>query len=133
MPTHVIYAGKRGRLARVGRVLLHEFRQVLPPTIFFFVGFNLILFTKRLLLADHLIQFSGFLLATTSALVVGKTVLVADMMPFLRRFDNAPLIQPILFKTIVYTLLVFAVRLLEALIHYLIDGGGVGGGGFLDD
>jgi hypothetical protein len=106
---------------------------MLPPTIIFFVGFNLILFTKRLLLADYLIQFSGFILATTSALVVGKTVLVADMMPFLRRFDNAPLAEPILFKTIVYTLLVLAVRLLEALIHYLIEGGVVGDGGFLRD
>ncbi|MGH9894388.1 MAG: hypothetical protein ACREA0_20870, partial [bacterium] len=112
---------------------MHEFREMLPPTIFFFVGFNLILFSKRLLLADYLIQFSGFILATTSALIVGKTVLVADMMPFLRRFDHAPLVQPILFKTIVYTFLVFVVRLLEAFVHYLIQGGGVGGGGFLHE
>jgi len=112
---------------------MHEFRELLPPTIFFFVGFNLILFTKRLFLADYLIQFSGFFLATISALVVGKTVLVADMLPFLRRFDHAPLIQPILFKTVVYSLLVFVVRLLEAFVHYLIQGGGVGGGGFLDE
>src|SRR3546814_18172076 len=94
---------------------------MLPPTIFFFFGFNLILFSKRLLLADYLIEFSGFMLATTSALIVGKTVLVANMMPVLRRFDHAPLIQPILFKTVIYTLLVFAVRLLEAFIHYLIQ------------
>jgi len=112
---------------------MHEFRELLPPTIFFFVGFNLILFTNRLFLADYLIQFSGFFLATISALVVGKTVLVADMLPFLRRFDHAPLIQPILFKTVVYSLLVFVVRLLEAFVHYLIQGGGVGGGGFLDE
>lgn len=133
MATQEIGAAGRGRWAKVRSVLWHEFREMLPPTIFFFVGFNLILFTKRLLLADYLVQFSGFFLATTSALVVGKTVLVADMMPFLRRFDNAPLIQPILFKTIVYALLVFAVRLLEAFIHYLIEGGGLGGGGFLDE
>jgi len=109
--------------------LVHEFREMLPPTIFFFVGFNLILFTKRLFLADYLIQFSGFILATTSALVVGKTVLVADLIPFLRRFDRAPLIQPILFKTVVYTSLVSVARLLEAYIHYLF----AGSGGFLDE
>jgi hypothetical protein len=109
--------------------LLHEFREMLPPTVFFFVGFNLILFSKRLFLADYLIQFSGFILATTSALVVGKTVLVADMMPFLRRFDHAPLIQPILFKTVVYTFLVFVARLLEAYIHYLF----ASSGGFLNE
>jgi hypothetical protein len=133
MANHRIGAADIGRWARVRSVLLHEFREMLPPTIFFFVGFNLILFSKRLLLADYLIQFSGFMLATMSALVVGKTVLVANMMPFLRRFDHAPLIQPILFKTVVYTFLVFMARLLEALIHYLIQGGVVGGGGFLHE
>jgi hypothetical protein len=133
MATRTIGAVSGGRWVRVRSVLLHEFREMLPPTVFFFVGFNLILLSKRLLLADYLIQFSGFVLATTSALVVGKTVLVADMMPFLRRFDRAPLVQPILFKTIVYTFLVFVVRLLEALVHYLIQGGGVGDGGFLND
>jgi len=133
MATHTVKAAGKGRWAKVGSVLWHEFREMLPPTIFFFVGFNLILFTKRLLLADYLIQFSGFFLATTSALVVGKTVLVANMLPFMRRFDDAPLIQPILFKTVVYSLLVFVARLLEAFIHYLIEGGAVGGGGFLHD
>lgn len=133
MANPTILADSRGRWAKTGSFLLHEFREMLPPTIFFFFGFNLILFSKRLLLADYLIEFSGFMLATTSALIVGKTVLVANMMPVLRRFDHAPLIQPILFKTVIYTLLVFAVRLLEAFIHYLIQDGTIGEGGFLHE
>ncbi|MGF6227734.1 hypothetical protein QFZ27_001689 [Inquilinus ginsengisoli] len=133
MTPHAIEETGRGRWTRLRFILVHEFRKLLPPTIFFFVGFNLILFSKRLLLADYLIQFSGFFLATTAALVVGKVVLIADTMPFLRRFDRAPLAQPILFKTVVYSLLVSAVRLLEAFAHYLIGGGSLGGGGFLNE
>src|SRR5688500_18669111 len=106
------------RWSRIRSVLLHEFRETLSQNIFFWVAFNLILFSKRLLLADELIQFSGFLLATTSALVVVKTVLVANVMPFMLRYDHEPLVNPILFKTAIYTLLVFVARLLEALIHY---------------
>jgi hypothetical protein len=132
MAADVIQGAGRSRWTKVRSAMWHEFRQVLPPTIFFFAGFNLILFTKRLILADYLIQFSGFFIATTAALVVGKVVLVADKLPFLRRFDYAPLIQPILFKTIVYTALVFVARLLERLVHYLIEGGTLGGGAFLD-
>jgi hypothetical protein len=49
-------------------------------------------------------------------------------MPFLRRFDYAPLVYPILFKTVVYTVLVFVARLIEALVHYLVAGGVLGGG-----
>src|SRR5439155_8758955 len=82
--------------------------------------------------ADHLIQFSGFFLATVSALLVGKVVLVADKLQFLRRFDYAPLAKPILFKTVMYTLFVFVARLLERFVHYLVDGGTIGGGAFVN-
>ena len=78
MTSHAADTKNRTRLARVGGVLLHELRLVMPPTLFFFVGFNLILLTKRLFLADYLIAYTGFLIATTSALIVGKVVLVAD-------------------------------------------------------
>ena len=35
---------------------LAQVKHVLPPTIFFFVGFNLILWTKRLILEEHGIE-----------------------------------------------------------------------------
>ncbi len=107
-------------IERVGHRLWHEFRQVLPPTIFFFVGFNFIVFTTNLLVADYEIAVSSFMLATLAALVVGKAVLVANAMPFLRRYDRAPLITPILFKTAVYWVIVFIARLLERFVHFSI-------------
>jgi len=125
-------ARQQGRLARLGHILVHEFYEMLPPTIFFFVAFNLILFTKRLILEAYLIQFAGFAIATASALIVGKSVLVANAMPFIRRFDYAPLAQPILFKTVVYTFFVFVARLIEAFIRYLFEGGVIGGGRFIE-
>src|SRR5246127_3523582 len=102
----------------IGARVLHEFREVLPPTIFFFVGFNFIVFTTNLLLADYAIAVSNFMLATVAALVVGKAVLVANHMPLLRRYDRAPLIQPILFKTAFYWVIVFFARLLERFVHF---------------
>jgi hypothetical protein len=94
-----------------------------PPTVFFAVGFNLIVLMTNLILADYLASFAGFLVATMTALVVWKSVLVANAMPFLRRFDEAPLIRPILFKTLVYWAVVFLVRFLEKLVEYLVHGG----------
>src|SRR6266545_2463987 len=55
-----------------------QVKHALPPTIFFFVGFNLILWTKRLILEEHGVEFSGFLTATLAALLVGKAVLFVD-------------------------------------------------------
>jgi hypothetical protein len=109
-----------GLAGRIGAKLLHEFREVLPPTIFFFAGFNFVVFTTNLLLADYAIAVSNFMLATVAALVVGKAVLVANAMPYLRRYDRAPLIQPILYKTAFYWVIVFFARLLERFVHFSI-------------
>ena len=102
---------------------LAQMKGTLPPTIFFFVGFNLVLWTKRLILEEHGIEFSGFLTATVAALLVGKAVLVTDNLPFMHRFDGAPMIQPILFKSVVYWLCVLIVRIVERLVHFLAAGG----------
>src|SRR5262249_28742060 len=93
-----------------------QIKHVLPPTIFFFVGFNLILWTKQLILKEHGIDFSGFITATFAALLIGKAVLVTDNLPLMHRFDGAPLIRPILFKTAIYWVCVSVVRIGEALI-----------------
>jgi hypothetical protein len=110
-------------LAFIGK----QFLEVLPPTLFFAVGFNVIVFTTQLILADYLIHFANFLLVTFSALVVGKAVLLANALPFFRRFDTAPIVQPILFKTIIYCLVVLFVRFLERLVKYWLAGGGFDG------
>jgi hypothetical protein len=92
-----------------------QVKHVLPPTIFFFFGFNLILFTRWMTLQEHGIPFTNFFGATLAALLVGKAVLVVDNLRFMHRFDGAPLIQPILFKSTIYWLCVFVLRLAEAL------------------
>jgi hypothetical protein len=113
--------------SRLLSFFVKELREIMPPTIFFGVGFNLIVLTTDLILADYLVSFGNFVVATMAALVVGKAVLVANALPFLRRFDNAPLIRPVLFKTIVYWAVVFLVRFLEKLIEYSFAGGSLSG------
>src|SRR3954469_23828111 len=110
---------------RAFRWWLAQVKHMLPPTIFFFVGFNLILWTKRQILEEQGIEFSGFLTATLAALLVGKAVLATDNLPFMRRFDGAPLIQPILFKSVIYWMCVMVVRLAEELVHHLAAGGSI--------
>jgi hypothetical protein len=103
--------------------LIKEIREALPAMVFFAIGFNLIVLTTQLILDDYGAQLAGFMVATTTALVVGKAVLVARALPFFRRFDTAPLILPIVFKTVVYWAIVFLARFLEKLAEYLLDGG----------
>ena len=114
---------KAANKSRVLAFIVEELREIWPPTLFFAISFNLLVLTTQLILSDYLIHLWNFMIATTAALVVGKSVLVANALPFLRRFDKAPLIRPVLFKTIVYWAVVFLVRFLEKLIEYLFAGG----------
>ena len=102
---------------------LAQVRHTLPAVIFFFIGFNLILWTKSMVLSQYGIPFSGFLVATVSAMLIGKAVLVTDHLPFMRRFEGAPLIQPILFKSAIYWAVTFVVRIADGYVHFLGDGG----------
>ena len=96
---------------------------MVAPTLFFAIGFNLIALTTQLILADYLIHFANFILVTMSALIVGKAILATNALPFFHRFDTAPIIQPVLFKTILYWAVVFIVRFLEKVGHYFLGGG----------
>ena len=131
--THARYDTDVGRRSRVVAFLLRELHELIPPTLFFFFAFNLMLFTKKLILEQYRIEYASFIIATVSALIVGKVVLVVEPMSFLRRFDHLPLVYSVLFKTIVYTLLFSIVRLIEPFIHYLIEGGVIGHGGFIEE
>jgi uncharacterized membrane protein YhdT len=111
---------------RAFRWWLEQVRHTLPAVIFFFIGFNLILFTKTMVLQEQGIPFSGFAVATLAALLVGKAVLVTDHMPFMRRFEGAPLIQPILFKSAIYWVVTFVVRVIDGYVHFLRGGGAPG-------
>lgn len=101
-------------MTKFWRFLKHEFFQLIGPTVFFFVAFNLIAFTKKLFLEDYHINFTGFLVtASFGALLVGKVVILADEIPLMNRFPPRPLIYNVVWKTAVYSLAALIVQFLE--------------------
>lgn len=111
-------------MRRFFRGWLRIFRHLLPPTAYFFVAFNLIAFTTNLLAHNYWFNLASFLLASTTALIVGKVVLVVDKVRIIDKFRGAPLVQPILYKTIFYTVVVTIVRFLERILHFAFDSRG---------
>ena len=107
-----------GFLRRAGAFVKREFDEIWPPTLFFIIGFNLILLTTNLILSNYGEEFATYLVATVSALVVGKVVPVVNATSLIRRYDRGPLIQPILFKTLFYWAAVFITRLIEHWVKY---------------
>lgn len=111
---------------RMIRVASRTVRHLLPPTLYFFVAFNLISFTTEVLVRNYWFDLSGFLLASTTALVVAKVVLIVDRVRGIDKFRGGPLIRPILYKSVFYSVIVLFVRFLEKVVRFAIDTGGFG-------
>jgi len=99
--------------------LKHEFRLMLPPTIFFFIAFTLIAVTQRLILREYGVPLTGFAEAAIGALIVGKVVLITDKLPFVNKFPDHPLIYNIAWKSSIYFIAALLFRYIEHLIPFL--------------
>ena len=111
-------------MSKLFHIIKHEFFEVLPPTIFFFLSFNLIAITRALMLKEHGIELVAFGGATLGALIVGKVVLIADKLPFINKFPDRPLIYNVAWKTIIYIVAAFLVRFLEHFLPLVSQHGG---------
>jgi len=92
--------------------LKEEFFKLLPPTIFFFVALHIVMFIHVLMLKGTAIHTSSSISIAVAALILGKAVLIADLVPMINRFPNRPLIYNIAWKTLIYWLM-------ATLIHYV--------------
>ena len=113
-------------MSKFFHIIKHEFFEVLPPTIFFFLAFNVIFITRALMLKEHGIELAAFGGATVGALIVGKVVLITDKLRFINKFPDKPLIYNVAWKTTVYILAAFLVRLIEHVLPLVSQHGGIG-------
>jgi hypothetical protein len=104
--------------------LKEEFFAILPPTIFFFVMLHIVTFI-RVLMAEgsHFVPLSTMSIAI-AALILGKAVLVADMLPPINRYPGKPLVYNIAWKTAIYLFVATLIHYLERLIDFSRQAGG---------
>ena len=100
-------------------VLKHEFFEILPPTIFFFVAFNFILLTTSMLIPEYEANIWSVTKATVGALIVGKVVLLSDKLPLVNMFPHKPLFYNVIWKTLLYQVAACLFRYAEEVIGFL--------------
>jgi hypothetical protein len=105
--------------------LKEEFLAILPPTVFFFVALHLLTFIRVLIAkGSHFEPLSTMSIAIAS-LILGKAVLIADMLSPINRYPNKPLAYNIAWKTVIYLLMASVIHYLERLIDFSRQAGGL--------
>src|SRR5258705_1270317 len=111
-------------MTKVSTKLKEEFFSLLPPTIFFFVALHIVAFVRVLMLKGTGLSPLSSVSIAVAALILGKAVLLADMLPLINRFPNRPLIYNVAWKTLIYLVMSALIHYLERLIDFCPQAGG---------
>jgi hypothetical protein len=111
-------------MTKLSATLKKEFLELLPPTIYFFVALHIVAFIRVLMLEKTGIAPSSSISIFVAALILGKAVLIADMLPMINRFPNEPLIYNVAWKTLIYWLMAALIHYAERLIDFWRQTGG---------
>jgi len=112
-------------MSKLSAKLKKEIEELLPPTIFFFVALHLVAIVRILMLKGTGIPLGTSVSVTVAALVLGKAVLIADLLPFINRYPDKPLAYNVAWKTVIYFLVAMLVHYLERLVDFWREAGGL--------
>jgi len=102
-----------------------EFIKVLPPTIFFFVALHIIALVRALMTTGSGLEPVSSVQIAVAALILGKAVLIADMLPWINLYPHKPLIYNVAWKTVIYLVIAGVLHYLERLYDASKEAGGV--------
>lgn len=105
-------------MRNIGALVVREIREALPATIFFLWLFHMIALTKAVSLGDYSFTALRATVATVGALIVAKAILVVEALPISRVFARQ-LWYHILWKTVLFNIVVLIFRFIEEIIHLM--------------
>ena len=113
---------------RVLEKVKEEFLEILPPTAFFFVALHVVAVIRALMARGTPYQPLSTFEIGIAALILGKSVLIADLLPAINRFPNRPLIYNVAWKTAIYLVMATAIHYCERIVHFGREAGSLSAG-----
>jgi hypothetical protein len=113
-------------VGKIGAFAAKEIREALPATLFFLFLFHLIALTKAISQNDYITTLRA-VGATVGALVVAKAILLVEALPMSRLISARRVVQ-VLWKTLLYSIVVLLFRVMEEAIPLVSKHGGLASG-----
>lgn len=107
---------------------LAEFKEFWAIALYLWVFLGTFTLYRRLILAEADVSYLHYGIALVEALVIAKVILIGRLFGFSRRFDDQPLIVPVLFKSSLFAVLVLLFGFVEHLVDGWLHGQGWAGG-----
>jgi hypothetical protein len=111
-------------MSKLSAKIKEEIGALLPPTIFFFIALHIVALVRVLMLEGTGIPLGTTVSVAVAALILGKAVVIADLLPFINRYPGQPLIYNVAWKTAIYVLVAMLVHYLERLVDFWRAAGG---------
>jgi hypothetical protein len=102
--------------------LAHEMKVYAGISLYFYVCFGAILLYKASVLEAHGLSYAPYGLAAAKALILGKFVLIGQAIHMGERYKHKPLIYRVLYKSVIFLMVLAALSFLEEVIVSAIHG-----------
>lgn len=98
---------------------INEFTEYLYNFAYMAIIFSAIILYRRLVLAQHGIILEDYFVGVFKAFVIAKVVMIGAFLNISKKFENKPLILPVLYKAILFTIMVMVFDVIEIYIKSL--------------
>jgi len=112
-------------MSNLSAKIKEEFIALLPPTLYFFIALHIVALIRALMTEGTGIAATTTISVAVAALILGKAVLLADLLPIINRYPHKPLIYNVTWKTLIYLVIAGLVHYLERLIDFSRQAGGM--------
>lgn len=104
-----------------------ELRRFIVIFLYLWVVFGLLSLHKSIVLSKRHLDYQEHTFAIINAFVFAKVLLVGEHFHFGRRFDNKPLIYPILYKSFVFSVVLISFHIIESVVVGVWHGNTIAG------
>ncbi len=106
-------------MPRMLRWMKKEAVSVVPGLIYFLLAFNILHYSSVLMMGPEQVRYTSYLGATIGAIVAAKVILIVRNLPYINLFPKKPMIYNILWKFLIYSVVVILVQMLDFMAHQI--------------